>query len=181
MPSPSRRRESTIIIILISRLMTYGTDAATSYLSHAYWYVDTCDMQPCDPTAETLTATTNRGFITRNKLSASKEVQLLGRLHCDLCNEPLYLVPGVRLQIRLTKARSSFYLMNKNFDSKAVFKFFDAQLLVRRIRPNSAILIAHNSTLSKGSITRYNLTRVENSRRLHSPPDQNPCLSTTPS
>ena len=143
-------------------LLTYGTDAAASHLSKAYWYRDKGDMQPCDPTAETLTSATNRGFITRwNKLGASKEVQLFGRLHSDLCNVPLYLLPGVRLQIRLTKARSSFYTMNNDVDSKSTFKFFDAQLLVRCIRANTVMLIAHNLTLSKGGLARYNLTRVE--------------------
>jgi len=51
--------------------------------------------------------------------------------------------------------------MNKTTDSKPVFKFLDAQLLVRSVRPNPVILIAHNLTLNKGSLARYNLTRVE--------------------
>jgi hypothetical protein len=111
---------------------------------------------------ETLTTTTNRGFITSwNKLSAHKAIQLFGRLHSDTCNVPLYLLPGVRLQIRLTKAKSGFYLMHKNGETKTTFKFLDAQLLVRRVRPIPAILIAHTSTLSAGSLARYNLTRVE--------------------
>jgi hypothetical protein len=71
------------------------------------------------------------------------------------------LLPGVRLQIRLTKAKSRFYLMHKNGDAKTSFKFLDAILLVRRVRPNPAILIAITSTLRAGSLERYNLTRVE--------------------
>jgi len=51
--------------------------------------------------------------------------------------------------------------MKINVVSKTVFKFLDAQILVRRVRPNAAILLAHNSTLSKGSLARYNLTRDE--------------------
>jgi len=51
--------------------------------------------------------------------------------------------------------------MNKSVDLKTVFKFFDAKLLVRRARPQPAILLAHNSTLRNGSLARYNLTRVE--------------------
>jgi len=51
--------------------------------------------------------------------------------------------------------------MNKSADSKTVFKFLDAHLLVRRVRHNPAILLAHNSTLSKGRLARYNLIRVE--------------------
>jgi hypothetical protein len=52
--------------------------------------------------------------------------------------------------------------MNKIVDSKNVFKYMNDQLLVRRVGPNAAILLAHNSTLkNRGSLARYNLTRVE--------------------
>jgi hypothetical protein len=146
----------------LETLLTYGSDAAVSHLSNAYLYLGTGDMKPCDLSAETLTTTRNRGFITRwNKLSASKEIQLFGQLHSDICNMPLYLLAGVRLHIRLTKAKSGFYLMHKIGDTKTTFKFLDAQLLVRSVQPNPAILIAHTSTLSAGSLARYNLTRVE--------------------
>jgi hypothetical protein len=143
-------------------LLTYGSDAAVSNLSAAYLYLDMGGMEPCDPTTETPTATSNRVFITRwNKLSATKEIQLFGRLHSDICNVPQYLLPGVGLQIRLTKARSGFYLMNKTVDTKTTFKFIDAHLLVSRVQPNPAIFIAHSATLRTGCLARYNLTRVE--------------------
>jgi len=147
----------------LETLMTYGTDAAATDVSNAYWYLDAGEMQPVDPSAENLTAKTNNGFILRwYRISASREVQLFGRIHNDICNVPLYLLPGVRLQIRVTKGRSSFYLMNKSVDSKTVSKILDAQLLVRRVRPNPTILLAHTPTLkNRSSITRYNLTRVE--------------------
>ena len=68
---------------------------------------------------------TNRGFITRwDKLSASKDLQLFGRLHSHLFNVPLVLLPGVSLQIRLTKARASFYMMSKEAEPKTNFKFW---------------------------------------------------------
>ena len=44
----------------LETLMTYGMDAATSHLSNAYWYLDTGGMHSSDPTAENLTAMTNR-------------------------------------------------------------------------------------------------------------------------
>jgi len=142
--------------------MIYCTDAAATHLSNAYWYLDKGDMQPSDPSAENLTSTANRGFITRwKRLSRSRVVQLFGRLHIDMCNVPLCLLLGVRLQIRLKKARPNFYLMNKSLDSKVVFKFLDPQLLVRRVRTKPAIFLTQNLTLSKGSLARYNLTRVE--------------------
>lgn len=116
----------------------------------------------CCDTTEAQTSTTNKVFIARcNRIKQSKEIQLYGRLHSDFCIVPLYFLPGVRLQIKLTKARSDFYLMNKTSDPKTTFKFLDARLLVNRIRPKPAILLAHNSTLRKGGIARHKFTRAE--------------------
>ena len=65
------------------------------------------------------------------------------------------------MQIKLTTAKSDFYLMNKDAESKTAFKFLDAQLIVNRVRPSPVILLPHNAALSKGAIDRFNLTRVE--------------------
>ena len=85
----------------------------------------------------------------------------MGRLHCDICNVPTRLLPGVHIQLKLTKARREFYLMNKDTDSKVVFNHLDAQLLVKRVRPNPAYLLTQNTALQTGAIAKNNLTRVE--------------------
>ena len=109
----------------LETFLTYGTDAASSHLSNSYCYLDSGVMQPCDPTAETNTSATNDGFIDRwYRLSGSRDVQLFGRPHTDLCNFPLFLLPKVLLQIKLTKARPSFYLMNKSADKKPLSNFW---------------------------------------------------------
>jgi len=52
--------------------------------------------------------------------------------------------------------------MKKSVDSMTLFKFLVAHLLVRRVRPNSAILLAHTATLKyRGSLALYNLTKDE--------------------
>jgi len=51
--------------------------------------------------------------------------------------------------------------MIKDKETKVEFKFLDAHFHVKRIKPNPAILAAHNETLSKGILARYNFTRVE--------------------
>jgi len=112
-------------------------------------------MQPSDPTAEMHTLATNDGFIARwSRLSGSRDVQIFGRLHTDLCNVPLFLLPRVPLQIKLTKARPSFYLMNKRADTKTPFKFLNAYLLVRRVQPNPVILEAQEKALEIGAFSR---------------------------
>jgi len=141
--------------------LTYGTDAAVSHFTNAYWYIDGPGVDPCDTSAADAEKT-NKGFDDRWKiLKQSKKIQLYDRIHVDICNIPLFLLSNFRLQIKLTKARPSFYLMNKDKESKVIFKYTDAHLLVKRVRPNPAILASHNQTLSKGIIARYNFTRVE--------------------
>jgi len=51
--------------------------------------------------------------------------------------------------------------MNKDAESKTFFKYIDANLLVNRVKPHRKVLLAHNETLAKGALARYNLTSVE--------------------
>jgi len=119
-------------------------------------------MQPSVPTAETHTSTTNDGSIACwNRLSGSRDVQLFGRLHTNLCNFPLFLLPRLPLRIKLKKAHHSFYLMNKSADTKTSFKFLDAYLMVRRVKPNPVILEAQEYALERGALARYNMTSVD--------------------
>ena len=91
----------------------------------------------------------------------SKEVQLLGRLLNDICNVIPYLLPGDKLQIKLTKSRRGFYLMNTATDSSTKFQFLKVYLILNGIRPNPAYMNAHNATLAKAGLAGYNMTGVE--------------------
>ena len=140
----------------LETLLTYGTDAASLHLSNYYWYLHNGDMKSCDPMVETFNSHTDDGFIARtSRLIGSRYVQLFERLHTDLCNIPLFLLPKVQLQIKLTNARPKFYLMNKSADTKITFKFLDAHLMVRRVQPNPLILSAHETALAEGALARY--------------------------
>ena len=109
----------------LDTLLTYRTDDAATHLTNAYLYRDTGDILQCIPTSATVSTVTNRDFFTRgDKLIASKELHLFGRLHSDLFNVPLVLLPRVTLQIRLTKARPPFYMMSKEADPKTTFNFW---------------------------------------------------------
>ena len=101
--------------------MAYASDAAIWHLTNGFCYLDDGDLLPCDPTTGDAK---NMGFVTRrNRIKESKEVELYGRIHSDICNIQRYLAPGIRLQIKLTKAKSNFYLMNKDAESKITFTF----------------------------------------------------------
>jgi len=102
-------------------LLTYGSDGAATHLTNAFWYIDDGDLLPCDHTAADAK---HKGFITRwNKIKQSKEVQFYGRIYCDICNVPLYVLVGFRMRIKLTKAKPSFYLMKKDAERKRSSSF----------------------------------------------------------
>ena len=65
------------------------------------------------------------------------------------------------MQIKPTKAKPIFYLMNKDAETKTVFKFLDARLLINRVRPSPSLLLTHNIAVGKGALARCNLTSVE--------------------
>jgi len=115
-------------------------------------------MMPCGLTKA---ESTNTGFIDRwNRLKQSKEIEMYGRIHSDICNVLKFLFPGIKLQIKFSKPKPHFNLMNTTADSKTTFKFLDAKLFVRRIRANPQIPLSNEETL-KTDLARYKLTRVE--------------------
>lgn len=69
-------------------------------------------------------------------------------------------LPGDKLQIKFSKAKSGFYLMTKDGQSDTIFKFLDVQQRVNRVRSNPTIQVAHSTVLSKGGKGNY-ITNVE--------------------
>ena len=51
--------------------------------------------------------------------------------------------------------------MSMEAASKTTFKFMDAQLLVKRVKPDRVTPLAHIATLNTGALAGYNMTRVE--------------------
>ena len=115
-----------------------------------YWELDEGDFKAgdCSKPAEL----SNTGFCARwNHVKKSQEVQIYGRLHADICNVPQLLINGVKIQIKLTKARPEIYLLGSKENEKVYFKILEALFYVKRIRPSHAVLTAHNEALLEGS------------------------------
>ena len=71
----------------------------------------------------------NTGFLARwNHVKKSQEVHMYGHLHAHICNVPKLIVNGMKMQIKLTKAKPAFYLLSNKEDSKAYFKVLEALL-----------------------------------------------------
>ena len=56
---------------------------------------------------------------------------MIGRLHSDICNVVPYLLPGVKLQIKITKGKRPFYLMSTTAEYTTKFQFLEACLIVK--------------------------------------------------
>ena len=89
----------------------------------------------------------------------SKELEMFGKLHADIFNVPTLLIPGVQIQVKLDRSKNEFYLLSTQADAYAVFKFTDAALYVRHVKPNPSILIAHAQALKKAN-ARYDVRKV---------------------
>ena len=144
----------------ISLQQTYGNDAANSHLTMPFWLLDEGDILGGDGSKPE--QTNNGGFCSRwNRLKESQTVEMYGRLHSDICNVPLFFLNGVKIQIKLTKAKKSFYFLSNRADAKASFKFLEDLVYVKRIRPAPSSLASHNEALLAGYPARYNFTSVE--------------------
>jgi len=60
---------------------------------------------------------------------------MYSRVHCDLFHMPRLLLPVVQLEIKFTTSRSKFYVKISMIDIGAVFRFLDATLYVRHVKP----------------------------------------------
>jgi hypothetical protein len=111
------------------KLLSNGLDASNIHLTNSFWYKDSGNFLPADPLVPNPDADTNIGFGVRwNMAKNSKVLHLYGHLHSDICNVPRYLLPGLRIQIKLTKARPAFCLINTDAASTTKLKFLDAKL-----------------------------------------------------
>lgn len=137
----------------IETLLNYGPAAKKSHLTAGLWYTDTAGKMN-SVNGE------NSGFQKRYQLtSASKNIDLLGHLHCDVFNQEKFLINGVEVRMKLVKSRNSFVLMGaENTKGKIVIN--DASLLIRRVKINPTVLLAHSKVLEM-TTAKYPVTRSE--------------------
>ena len=84
----------------------------------------------------------NTGLVQRRRLlSATKSVDMIGHLHCDMFNQEKLLINGIEVRVRLVRSRDSFCLMNPT--GCYFVHIYEDNLLVRRVKISSDILLAH--------------------------------------
>jgi len=132
-------------------LLSYGPAAKNSQLSVNLWLEDTADH------FDTLGAD-NAGYTKRKALTAnSSEVDMMGKLHLDMCFQQRHLISGVDVKLRLIRANDTFCLVG---DGQCKVKLKDVEVFCRKVRPSDAVRLAHIKALQK-STAKYPLRRVE--------------------
>lgn len=139
----------------IENLLNYGSDAKNSHLSSILWAKD--DAGKMDEVKIT-GALSNNGYRVRRGITQNEQtVEMYGNLHCDIFNQDKFMINGVDMTVKLIKAKNEFHLMG---DHKGHLEIVDANLFVRKVKVNPAILIAHTKALAL-STAKYPITRVE--------------------
>ena len=111
-------------------------------------------------------AGTNKGIKKRQEFTlASKAIDLVGHLHCDVFNQDRFLINGVDLRLRLIRSSNEFCLLDTSDDGKFSINLTEASLIIRRVKISPGVLLAHANTLAK-STAKYPICRVEDLPRL---------------
>ena len=140
----------------LETLLSYGTDAKETRLSSELWFADEPPFNQVDPTLTD--EEVNTGFAARGRATGrSKEVEMMGRLHCDIFQQDRYLLSGVEMNLKLIRTPETFHLMGDTDDYKTIIT--EASLFVRKVRLNPAIPLEHNTQLSRGSHAKYPVRR----------------------
>jgi hypothetical protein len=128
---------------LLGTLLNFGSDSLNTHLLGSLMINDT------PGTDGKLTAVKgNKGYESRLAfLNNSKTITLSGKFHADLFNTNKMLLNGVNMDIKLTRAPETFYLLGPTNDTKVRIKIEDATLRIDQVEIKSPILEAHTKAL----------------------------------
>lgn len=104
---------------------------------------------------------TSKGFVKRKALMNNGEVELMGYLHNELCNQEKFLPSRVDLNFKFYRNDDSFSLMKSADDKKNYeIQILETFLLIRKCKINTAIALAHEKALLYGHMN-YHINRVD--------------------
>ena len=135
----------------IETCLGYGKEAKQGHLQNSIWWKDTAGE--FESTGEA-----NAGFLSRRALvTGSRELVMIGRIHSDIFRQDRFLLNGVELGVKLVRSKDAFNLIAANAAANVKVVITDATLMVRKVRINPGILLAHSNTLKKAT-AKYPIT-----------------------
>lgn len=126
----------------LENLLNYGTESASTHLDGDGWMLDKDKV-------DSLIAKENPGLDARKALYGKSDViELMGKIHCDLFNQPKLLLNNVDLRIVMALEKPEFYVLEPAAKTSYI-KILDASLYINHCVLNPNILIAHNNVLQR--------------------------------
>jgi hypothetical protein len=135
----------------IENLFNYNDTAKKSHLTSALYIMD--DSGKFDNLA-------SDAHVERKKfVGVSKELELVGKLHCDVQNCGKYLLNQIDMRLTLTRNPTSLVIIaGAGINPK--LEILDATLLIRKVDISPSIMLAHAKILNT-TPAKYPYKRVE--------------------
>lgn len=131
----------------LEKLLGYGDSAKKTYAKTAGWFRDTDFSKPDAKRAEAMKEKTT--------------IELIDRLHLDLCSQERLILNGVQMKISLQTHRPSFYFQaTSKTTSISKVNFEHVALFVKHVEVSEMQATAHRSLLLK-SPALYPISRNE--------------------
>jgi len=141
---------------IMETMLSYSEDAKRTHLQGSLFIKDTPTATP----AEQCDQEKNAGMFLRGKY-AKTGVDVFGRLHIDMFNQPRYLLNNVDLHIKLTRNSNAFVLMSQEANANYKYRISNVKLVTRRVTIADSVMLAHQRVLSTRSAAKYPISRVQ--------------------
>jgi hypothetical protein len=103
---------------------------------------------------------TNIGLANRfTYFRDSRTVDMMDRLHLDLCFQERLIPSDVGIRIRLVRNKDAFCLMSSQAQAAFKLQIVDCKLYVRKVKLSSSVFVAHAKALEMGN-AKYPVDRV---------------------
>ncbi|XP_067118685.1 uncharacterized protein F54H12.2-like [Centruroides vittatus] len=134
---------------ILEALLFNSKEMQETFLTTALFFKDTAgQMDSINPLDEN---NTNHGLVKRFNISKeSRIIDLMGRLHIDLANQPKLLINNVDLRVKLERSKENFALMANNDEYKIIIK--NASLKINKVDVSSSVQIGIEKALQTGII-----------------------------
>ena len=144
----------------LEKLLGFGSEAKNTYARTAGWIAG----KQSAPEAARATA-----------FAADTTIDLIDRLHLDMCAQERLLMPGIQIKLSLQANRPSFYFHSTNDQVTAKVKFEHVALFIKHVEVSDAQANAHRASLLR-SPALYPISRNEIRQFVLSAGEQNRSL-----
>lgn len=136
----------------IETLLNFGEDASRTHLELSGWYADSKGLD----NLAALDGLTKRKALLNN----SSVVELYGKVHADMLNQPLLLLNNVDVRLTFSLNKPEFYLLTDTANDDTVIKILEATIYLKQCTINPDVLIAHHNLLEQSNM-KYHYKRCE--------------------